>query len=211
MADARLPHLCTYKYQRTTTEFLTPFRNSQSEKKHFFATKCCGNSSRFLAKVLCKRRSSRRSDQTKRFDKIIQQQVTVSKSMRVNTTVACDWLNFEFQSLRLILVAAGDMPPRRTTNRQTEQGITSTDILNAAARINGCIERRHEYEPDLLKSSTLIRSDQTKRFDKIIQQQVTVAKSMRVNTTVACDWLNFEFQSLRLILVAAGGAATSFG
>ncbi|KZV29949.1 hypothetical protein F511_17553 [Dorcoceras hygrometricum] len=59
MADARLPHLCAYKYQRTTTEFLTPFRNSQSEKQHFFATKCCGNSSRFLAKVLCKRRSSR--------------------------------------------------------------------------------------------------------------------------------------------------------
>ncbi|KZV26303.1 hypothetical protein F511_40752 [Dorcoceras hygrometricum] len=27
---------------------------------------------------------------------------------------------------------------------------------------------------------------------------------MRVNTTVACDWLNFEFQSLRLILVATG-------
>ncbi|KZV54732.1 hypothetical protein F511_41954 [Dorcoceras hygrometricum] len=48
------------------------------------------------------------------------------------------------------------------------------------------------------------RSDQTKRFDKIVQQQVTVAKSMRVNTTVACDWLNFEFQSLRLILVATG-------
>ncbi|KZV24714.1 hypothetical protein F511_28562 [Dorcoceras hygrometricum] len=51
MADARLPHLCAYKYQRTTTELLTPFRNSQSEKQHFFATKCCGNSSRFLDKV----------------------------------------------------------------------------------------------------------------------------------------------------------------
>ncbi|KZV44370.1 hypothetical protein F511_18066 [Dorcoceras hygrometricum] len=49
--DARLPHLCAYKYQRTTTEFLTPFRNSQSERQHFFATKCCGNSSRFLAKI----------------------------------------------------------------------------------------------------------------------------------------------------------------
>ncbi|KZV21424.1 hypothetical protein F511_14956 [Dorcoceras hygrometricum] len=48
------------------------------------------------------------------------------------------------------------------------------------------------------------RSDQTKRFDKIVQQQVTVAKSMRVNTTIAYDWLNFEFQSLRLILVATG-------
>ncbi|KZV20423.1 hypothetical protein F511_29928 [Dorcoceras hygrometricum] len=58
MADDRLPHLCAYKYQRTTTEFLTPFRNSQSEKKHFFATKCCGNSSRFLAKVLRKLRRS---------------------------------------------------------------------------------------------------------------------------------------------------------
>ncbi|KZV33563.1 hypothetical protein F511_37166 [Dorcoceras hygrometricum] len=44
--------------QRTTTEFLTPFRNSQSEKQHFFATKCCGNSSRFLAKVLRKLRRS---------------------------------------------------------------------------------------------------------------------------------------------------------
>ncbi|KZV22384.1 hypothetical protein F511_18531 [Dorcoceras hygrometricum] len=41
------------------------------------------------------------------------------------------------------------------------------------------------------------RSDQTKRFDKIIQQQVTIAKSMRVNSTVACDWLNFENQSKR--------------
>ncbi|KZV14008.1 pentatricopeptide repeat-containing protein [Dorcoceras hygrometricum] len=59
MADARLPHRCAYKYQRTTTEFLTPFRNPQSENQHFFATKCCGNSSRFLAKVLCKRRTSR--------------------------------------------------------------------------------------------------------------------------------------------------------
>ncbi|KZV56803.1 ankyrin repeat-containing protein-like [Dorcoceras hygrometricum] len=47
--------------------------------------------------------------------------------------------------------------------------------------------------------------NQTKRFDKIVQQQITVAKSMWVNTTVACDWLNFEFQSLRLILVSAGG------
>ncbi|KZV28354.1 hypothetical protein F511_11180 [Dorcoceras hygrometricum] len=58
MADARLPHLCAYKYQRTTTEFLTPFLNSQSEKQHFFATKCCGNSSRFLAKILRKLRRS---------------------------------------------------------------------------------------------------------------------------------------------------------
>ncbi|KZV30239.1 hypothetical protein F511_13208 [Dorcoceras hygrometricum] len=49
MADARLPHLYAYKYRRTTTEFLTPFRNSQSEKQHFFTTKFCGNSSRFLS------------------------------------------------------------------------------------------------------------------------------------------------------------------
>ncbi|KZV20071.1 hypothetical protein F511_23021 [Dorcoceras hygrometricum] len=45
-------------HARTTTEFLTPFRNSQSEKQHFFATKCCGKSSRFLAKVLRKLRCS---------------------------------------------------------------------------------------------------------------------------------------------------------
>ncbi|KZV25171.1 U-box domain-containing protein 34-like [Dorcoceras hygrometricum] len=41
------------------------------------------------------------------------------------------------------------------------------------------------------------RSDQAKRFDKIVQQQVTVAKSMRVNTTVARDWSNFEIQLKR--------------
>ncbi|KZV49359.1 factor of DNA methylation 4 [Dorcoceras hygrometricum] len=38
-------------------------------------------------------------------------------------------------------------------------------------------------------------SDQMKQFDKIVQQQVTVATSMRVNDTVARDWLNFEIQS----------------
>ncbi|KZV29781.1 hypothetical protein F511_33523 [Dorcoceras hygrometricum] len=59
---------------------------------------------------------------------------------------------------------------------------------------------------DVARRFTMIRwyGNQTKRFDKIVQQQVTVAKSMRVNT-IACDWLNFEFQSLRLILIAAGG------
>ncbi|KZV52725.1 wee1-like protein kinase [Dorcoceras hygrometricum] len=35
-------------------------------------------------------------------------------------------------------------------------------------------------------------------FDEIGQQQVTVAKSTRVNDTVACGWSNLEFQSLRL-------------
>ncbi|KZV39056.1 hypothetical protein F511_25646 [Dorcoceras hygrometricum] len=43
--DHRIPH--------TISKF------PQSEKQQFFATKCCGNSSRFLAKVLCKRRTSR--------------------------------------------------------------------------------------------------------------------------------------------------------
>ncbi|KZV28565.1 hypothetical protein F511_33842 [Dorcoceras hygrometricum] len=41
------------------------------------------------------------------------------------------------------------------------------------------------------------RSDQMKRFDKIVQQQVTVPKSTRVNATVARDWSNFEIQSKR--------------
>ncbi|KZV44362.1 hypothetical protein F511_26444 [Dorcoceras hygrometricum] len=38
--------------------YVNDFVTVDSEKQHFFATKCCGNSSRFLAKVLCKRRTS---------------------------------------------------------------------------------------------------------------------------------------------------------
>ncbi|KZV52372.1 hypothetical protein F511_33222 [Dorcoceras hygrometricum] len=72
---------------------------------------------------------TRRSDQTKRFDEIVQQQVTVAKSMRVNTTVACDWLNFEFQSLRLILVAAGS---RRANTRINEEAPRCCDWILVA-------------------------------------------------------------------------------
>ncbi|KZV24536.1 hypothetical protein F511_40296 [Dorcoceras hygrometricum] len=63
----------------------------------------------------------------------------------------------------------------------------------------------HLHAQNITMFPTPQLSRRSKEFDKNVQQQVTVAKSMRVNTTVACDWLNFEFQSLRLILVAAGG------
>ncbi|KZV19263.1 hypothetical protein F511_21185 [Dorcoceras hygrometricum] len=118
----------------------------------------------------------------KRCDKIVQQQVTVAKSMRVNTTVACDWLNFEVQSLRLILVA-------------TDSRRANTRFSKESPRVSYCYARGNQQREFFVNLLVYSRGNH-------VQQQVTVAKSMRVNTTVACDWLNFEVQSLRLILVA---------
>ncbi|KZV33788.1 hypothetical protein F511_10708 [Dorcoceras hygrometricum] len=80
---------------------------------------------------------TRRSDQTKRFAKIVQQQVTVAKSMRVNTTVACDWLNVEFQSLRLILVAIGS---RRANTR----------VIKESPRVDYCGNQQREFFVNML-------------------------------------------------------------
>ncbi|KZV18753.1 hypothetical protein F511_13026 [Dorcoceras hygrometricum] len=43
------------------------------------------------------------------------------------------------------------MPPRRTTNRQTEQGSTSTEALNAATTpMETLLKRFHSFKPPTL-------------------------------------------------------------
>ncbi|KZT75580.1 bifunctional epoxide hydrolase 2-like [Dorcoceras hygrometricum] len=53
-----------------------------------------------------------------------------------------------------------------------------------------CVEDFYIVE---FRSVGIIRRE----FDEIGQQQVTVARSTRVNDTVARDWSNFEIQSKR--------------
>ncbi|KZV30660.1 hypothetical protein F511_43520 [Dorcoceras hygrometricum] len=108
-----------------------------------FFWKCCVFENFVSLPVVGTRRSE--------FDEIGQQQVTVAESTRVNGTVACDWSNLEFQSLRLywLLLAISDFFWKCCVF----ENFVSLPVVGT---------RRSE-------------------FDEIGQQQVTVAESTRVN------------------------------
>ncbi|KZV52885.1 hypothetical protein F511_34830 [Dorcoceras hygrometricum] len=78
--------------------------------------------------------------------------------MNVQRTLAFPPLNsvnfqhhVEDKFVQNVQVECRDMPPRRTTNRQTEQGSTSTEVLNAAATpMETFLKRFQSFKPPTL-------------------------------------------------------------